>query len=190
MKYLCWWKHWASAGLEEDLTYQWTQDQGPGILWDDREWIPTTSGLSLRPRGGWRVASGLVGGAAVQALRCPAGSRGLWTQRELLLEVQRETAGTSKGDFHLAGALQSASCWRITNLIILLKGMSFFYKRNCTYVLNALLSARDRRQGPKGMLFFKEDKELQYFTSMDINLGAVGERKDVLGLREQDQNKT
>lgn len=40
------------------------------------------------------------------------------------------------------------------------------------------------------MLFFKEDKELQYFTSMDINLGAVGERKDVLGLREQDQNKT
>ena len=140
--------------------------------------------------GGWRVASGLVGGAAVQALRCPAGSRGLWTQRELLLEVQRETAGTSKGDFHLAGALQSASCWRITNLIILLKGMSFFYKRNCTYVLNALLSARDRRQGPKGMLFFKEDKELQYFTSMDINLGAVGERKDVLGLREQDQNKT
>lgn len=56
------------------------------------------------------MVSGLVGGAGVQALRCLAGSRGSEHRGELLLEVQRVTAGTNNGDFHLPGALQSASC--------------------------------------------------------------------------------
>lgn len=37
-------------------------------------------------------------------------------------------------------------------------------------------------------MLLKQDKELRYFTSMDINLGVVGERKDA-GTEEQDQTR-